>query len=186
MNTLSVFALSAISLIKNSESTVICETAWAYFPNDNPVCFLDDGFANWGWRAGPIDASTIPTVTGYTIEGELWGGAVGCNIDTVGTYTADIDLTLFDDGSFTLEIIDTIGSNIEEVQLYIGTTEYPSTGVAPRRFPYNDEFNSPVTSATLSGSIADFDSNGSYYVMVHTAVCINQQGQRSLIGDRGL
>jgi hypothetical protein len=144
--------------------SAICETAYAYHA-DYATCFLDMGFARWGWTNGPLEP-------GY-YQFELWAGAAQCDTSQgtdVGWLTVDYD------GSTAVVTYNVYAGNyMTATQLYVGNDPLPedpwgNETVAPGQYPYKHEHLSNVTtdSYTVTGL------SGDIYVVAHADVCWGQ------------
>src|SRR5690606_12577009 len=92
-----------------------CETAYAKDPNSSS-CFIEDGFGNWGW--------TNQFETEGVYELDLYAGAGQCDLNSgelVGNVTVD-----YTDGFVTVTYNIFEGYVMNEAQVYIGCSPYPS------------------------------------------------------------
>lgn len=121
------------------------ETAYAYATDG--ICFIDEGFGNWGWTI-PISEEGV-----YTFA--LYAGAGQCNL-AKGTYVGTVAVT-YGNGTVTVDFNLELGYELVEQHVYAGKTMFPkdkkgNDTVAPGQYYIEDD---------LSGAI---------YVIVHAVV----------------
>jgi len=118
------------------ETEYVFETAYA-FGGDQDDCFLNNGFARWGWSNGPIGPGN------YTWA--LYAGAAQCNLDKgllVGSVTVvydgpsgNVTVTFHVDAPFILD----------ETHVYAGYGMFPllrgKPTVAPGQYKIQGPFN---------------------------------------------
>ncbi|MBR9758172.1 MAG: T9SS type A sorting domain-containing protein, partial [Algicola sp.] len=140
-----------------------CDAAYAL--GDNNICFMDDGFGNWGWTNQLNGADT------YNMN--LYAGAGQCNIDNgvlVGTL-------LIDYANDELDVTYTINSGyvLKGIHFYVGCTPYPKKGrrntVAPGHYTIVRNNLDNLNSFKIEGMDVSFLSGGDVYVIAHAVVC---------------
>jgi hypothetical protein len=144
-----------------------CETAFAYYPENN-ACFLDDDTLNsnrWGWT------NYFAQEGNYTMD--LYSGAGQCDLSK-GVKSGNVDVS-YVNGEVSININLLPGFVMNEVQIYVGEEKYPvknngSSTVAPGQYPFVDE--SPNNATEYEYGPIDVSSDG-IYIIVHAVTCAN-------------
>ncbi|MBN2236948.1 MAG: hypothetical protein JW729_05280 [Bacteroidales bacterium] len=145
-----------------SEST--CETAFAYGGTESAICFLEEGFGNWGWTNGRYNFGEFNL--------DLIAAAGGCD-QSKGTNVGQVTLKYsYNTVQVTYNV--TEGFELSAVQLYIGYDKFPEKGddptVAPGQYTVIDDTLEAGTSSytfNLSGY------TNKIYIIAHADVCGN-------------
>lgn len=120
----------------------------AYAKGDDAICFIDEGFSNWGWT-NPIGPGTY--------EWDLWAAAGGCDTNRgtlVGTVTVVYDAAGNVDVTYNVEdpyILD-------ETHVYAGYSMFPvdnrgNPTVAPGQYTNNGPFNGSTVYVIVHGVV---------------------------------
>jgi hypothetical protein len=113
----------------------VTETAYA-MRDPNGICFLDEGFSQWGWTNGPISKGP------GTYEWLMFAGASTCDPTTGGTYVGYVEITYAENGTLTWEFFLEDGFILESEHVYAGKTMFPQKDgkdtVAPGQYYIED------------------------------------------------
>ncbi|GGH43288.1 GEVED domain-containing protein [Mangrovimonas yunxiaonensis] len=140
-----------------------CDAAYAL--GDNNICFMDDGFGNWGWTNQLNGAGT------YNMN--LYAGAGQCNIDN-GAFVGTL---LIDYANDELDVTYSINSGyvLKGIHFYVGCTPYPKKGrrntVAPGHYTIGRNNLDNLNSFKIEGLDVSSLSGGDVYVIAHAKVC---------------
>lgn len=150
-----------ISITIQCQPEATCGTAYAYLPG-KATCFLNLGFARWGWTNGPLGPGNY--------EFQLWANAAGCKTSKgrlVGTVTVNYSGLK---AVVTYQMYE--GNWMTATHLYVGKDRLPKDNkgnptITPGLYPYkHDPLNNVTTdSYTVTGL------SGSIYIVAHAAVC---------------
>ncbi len=154
----------------------ICLDAFAFNTSDNnvPICFLDDGFDQWGWTNLIIYDGNINYQEGYSYKLSLYASAFQCATEN-SIEIGYIDIYVHGgDGRFYADIKYVLTNNdykIKEVNLYIGEAIYPldsehNDTVSPSEYTYSVD-NLNVTTYLFEDKEWPIDA----YIIPYAKIC---------------
>jgi hypothetical protein len=143
-----------------------CETAFAYYPENN-ACFLDDDTLNsnrWGWT------NYFAQEGNYTMD--LYSGACQCDLSK-GVKSGNVDVS-YVNGTVSISIDVLPGFVMNEVKIYIGDQKYPvkngNPTVAPGKYLFVDESLNNATEYEYGPIEVSSDS---IYIIVHAVTGVS-------------
>jgi len=139
-----------------------CNTAYARFEEGPNVCFLVDGFSQWGWT------NNIENEGVYTMP--LYAGAAGCDLNN-GSQAGEVTVT-YAGGLVDVEYNLFAGYVMHKAHIYIGCEKYPTLPngkptVAPGQYTFDLGSLDFVTNYTLE----DVEVDGPFWIIVHAVTC---------------
>ena len=159
------------------EQTQTCGTSYAKSNTAGITarCFTLDGFSNWGWTNGIIQA-----IPGTYVWPLIAGAGNDCGSGKqIGIATLVVSQVTTNNGktTATVEVSYNLtgGSNMSNTHLYLGKTKYPlkngKPSVSPGQYPYYH--NSPISPTYDYYKIVGLDITGGFYAIVHAGACWN-------------
>lgn len=124
------------------------ETAYAYA--EDGICFISQGFGNWGW--------TIPIPGEGTYMFALYRGAGQCDL-AKGTYVGTVTVT-YGGGTVAVAFNLPLGYELVEQQVYAGKTMFPMVTQGKKIVP----------TVAPGQYYIEPDLSGAIYVIVHAVV----------------
>ncbi|PKP57005.1 hypothetical protein CVT91_11680 [Candidatus Atribacteria bacterium HGW-Atribacteria-1] len=137
---------SASATLKVNVQCYVYETAYA--KGDDAICFIEEGFIQWGW--------TNPIKLGTTYEWDLWAAAGLCDTDK-GTLVGSVTV-------YGCEVTYNVGSPfiLDETHVYIGCTQFPQVLKGKKL----------VDTVAPGSYYIDCECEGDKYVIAHAVVGI--------------
>jgi hypothetical protein len=155
-------------------STATRETAYAYNQDyarcfrlyDKQTCAYNpagrpgpENFTKWGWTNGSLS----PRETAYVFD--IYAGAGQCVL-TKGVLVGSLTVS-YNGTAATVTYTMNSPYTMDEIHLYVGTTELYDCTIAPGQFPFGQDLTkAPVYSHTFTGF-----SNDYIWVIAHSVVC---------------